>query len=41
MIISDEDTRKLMLEIKRILKEDGLFIGYEAKNLSIKPVNDF
>lgn len=24
---SDEDTRKLMLEIKRILKEDGLFIG--------------
>ncbi len=24
---SDEDTKKLMLEIKRILKEDGLFIG--------------
>lgn len=24
---SDEDTRKLMIEIKRILKEDGLFIG--------------
>ncbi len=24
---SDEDTRKLILEIKRILKEDGLFIG--------------
>ncbi len=24
---SDEDTRKLMLEIKRILKEEGLFIG--------------
>lgn len=24
---SDEDTRKLMLEIKRILKKDGLFIG--------------
>ena len=24
---SDEDTRKLMLEIKRIIKEDGLFIG--------------
>lgn len=24
---SDEDTRKLMLEINRILKEDGLFIG--------------
>jgi len=23
----DEDTRKLMIEIKRILKEDGLFIG--------------
>ena len=24
---SDEDTKNLMLEIKRILKEDGLFIG--------------
>lgn len=24
---SDEDTKKLMLEIKRILKEEGLFIG--------------
>ena len=24
---SDEDTKKIMLEIKRILKEDGLFIG--------------
>ena len=24
---SDEDTKKLMLEVKRILKEDGLFIG--------------
>lgn len=24
---SEEDTRKLMLEIKRILKQDGLFIG--------------
>ena len=24
---SDEDTKKLILEIKRILKEDGLFIG--------------
>lgn len=24
---SDEDTKRLMLEIKRILKEDGLFIG--------------
>lgn len=24
---SDEDTKKLMLEIKRILKENGLFIG--------------
>ena len=24
---SDKDTKKLMLEIKRILKEDGLFIG--------------
>lgn len=37
---SDEDTKKLMLEIKRILKENGLFIGSVNGVQGIEAIKD-